>query len=112
MINESSKIAQFYSEWQAMVAIIFGMILQYRLGEKKGREIALTIGISTIFVALYVVPVIIESLNLNPASKWANAIYGLSAIISVEILVLIVKALPKAAQNRVNRFFGVDDEQN
>jgi len=108
MINETSKAAQFYYEWQAMVAVLFGMILQFAMGDKRGAKIAITIALSSIFVALFIVPAIIEVIGLNPIGKIAVAMYALSAILSVEMLAVLINVLPKALQIRTKRFLGVE----
>lgn len=110
MINETHKALQFYSEWQAMVAVILGMILQFALGDKRGTKIAFVIGLSSVFVALFIVPAIIEVVGLNPAGKIAIALYALSAIVSVEMLAIMIRILPEAMRIRTKRFLGVEND--
>lgn len=110
MIHEASKAAQYYHEWQAMAAVIFGMILQFALGDKRGAKIAFIIAMSSIFVALFIVPAIIEVVGLNPAGKVAVALYALSAIMSVELLAMFIKLLPEALRVRTKRYLGVQND--
>lgn len=110
MINETSKAMQFYAEWQAMVAVLFGMILQFALGDKRGTKIAFIIGLSSVFVALFIVPAVIEIAGLNPAGKVAIALYALSAILSVELMAVLIKLLPEAMRIRTKRFLGVEND--
>lgn len=110
MTHEASKAAQFYQEWQAMAAVIFGMILQFALGDKRGAKIAFIIATSSIFVALFIVPAIIEVVGLNPAGRVAVALYALSAIMSVELLAMFIKLLPEAMRARTKRFLGVEND--
>lgn len=110
MINETHKALQFYYEWQAMVAVILGMILQFALGDKRGTKIAFVIGVSSIFVALFIVPAIIEVIGINPIGKVAVALYALSAIVSVEMLAIMIKILPEAMRIRTKRFLGVQND--
>lgn len=107
MIQEASRVAQFYQEWQEMAAVIFGMILQFALGDKRGAKIAFVIAMSSIFVAMFIVPAIIEVAGLDPAGKVAIALYALSAIMSVELLAMFIKLLPEALRVRTKKFLGV-----
>ena len=107
MINGVDKAMQVYNEIQGTVAVMLGLLLQYFLGDKKGAKIALTITMSTLFVALFITPAIIESLNIEQHSKIANAIYALSALVSVEFLAIIIKVLPEALRDRTKKFLGV-----
>lgn len=110
MINETNRALQFYSEWQAMVAVILGMILQFALGDRRGTKIAFIIGLSSVFVALFIVPAIIEIMGLNPTGKVAIALYALSAILSVELIATLIKLLPEALRIRTKRFLGVEND--
>lgn len=110
MMPEASNAARFYQEWQAMAAVIFGMILQFALGDKRGAKIAFIIAMSSIFVALFIVPAIIEVVGLNPAGKVAIALYALSAIMSVELLAMFIKLLPEALRVRTKRFLEVEND--
>jgi hypothetical protein len=110
MLNETNKALLFYTEWQVTVAVILGTILQFALGDRRGTKIAITIGLSSIFVALFIVPVIIEVIGLSPTSKWTAAIYGLSAIISVEMLAILIQLLPQAVRLRTKQFLGVQND--
>lgn len=112
MFNGTEKALQFYSEVQVTVAVIFGMFLQFFLGDRKGAKIAITVATSSIFVALFIVPAIIEITGLNPAGKVAIALYALSAIMSVEMLAVLLKILPEALRIRTKRFLGVEGAEN
>lgn len=93
-----------------MAAVIFGMILQFALGDKRGAKIAFIIATSSIFVALFIVPAIIEVVGLNPAGRVAVALYALSAIMSVELLAMFIKLLPEALRVRTKKFLGVEND--
>lgn len=109
-MQEVGKVTQFYQEWQAMAAVIFGMILQFALGNKRGAKIAIIIALSSIFVALFIVPAIIEVTGINPAGKVSIALYALSAIMSVELLAMFIKLLPEALRIRTKKFLGVQND--
>lgn len=109
MINGTDKIVQYYNEIQGVVAVILGLILQYFLGDARGAKIAFIITISTLFVALFIAPAIIEALSISPTSKLANAIYALSALVSVELLAIFIKFLPDAVRIKTEQYLGVRD---
>jgi len=109
MTNEASRVLQFYQEIQVTVAVLFGMFVQFFLGERKGLKVAFTVVVSSLFVALFIVPAIIEVANIKADSKLAIALYALSAVISIEMLSVILKVLPEAIRIRTKRFLGVED---
>lgn len=84
MIDNTSKVLEAYYSWQTLVAVIFGIMLQILLGEKKGRQLVITVGISSIFVALFIVPTVIDILGINPSGNYAITLYALSALVSVD----------------------------
>lgn len=109
VLNGTDKVMQYYNEIQGVAAVILGLLLQYFLGDGRGAKIALIITLSTLFVALFIAPAIIEALNINPASKLSNAIYALSALMSVEMLAIFIKVLPEAIRIRTEKYLGVKD---
>ena len=112
MTNDASRILQFYQEIQVTVAVLFGMFVQFFLGDRRGLKVAFTVVISSLFVALFIVPAIIEVAGLKPDSKVAIAFYALSAVISIEMLAVILKVLPEAIRIRTKRFLGVEGVEN
>lgn len=109
MTNEASRVLQFYQEIQVTVAVLFGMFVQFFLGDKRGFKVAFTVVISSLFVALFIVPAIIEVAGLEVYPKVCIAFYALSAVISIEMLSVILKVLPEAIRIRTKRFLGVED---
>lgn len=109
MLGDTTPV-QFSNEIKITSGVVFGLILQYFLGDKRGFRVLVTIAASSIFVALFIVPAAIEIFNINPSSKFAIAMYALSAFVSVEILVLLIKYLPKAISDRITRALGVQDD--
>lgn len=109
-MNETEKVLKVYSEVQGLVAVMLGLLLQYFLGDKRGAKIALVITLSTLFVALFIAPAIVETLGINPVSKIANAIYALSALMSVEIIAFCIRVLPEAVRVKAEKYLGVRDE--
>lgn len=110
MIHGTDKAIQFYGEIQAIVAVLLGLMLQYFMGEKRGGKIAFTITLSTLFVALFITPAVIEVLGLDADGKIAIAMYALSAIMSVEMLAVFITVLPSAMRIRTKRFLGVEND--
>lgn len=110
MIHGADKVVQFYNEIQTTFAVLMGMALQFALGDHRGFKIAITIALSSVFVALFIVPAIVELMEINPAGKVAIAMYALSAIMSVEMLAIIIKVMPKALRIRTKRFLGVEND--
>lgn len=110
MIEQSRTALQFYYDWQQAVAVILGMILQFAIGDKRGAKMVLVITLSSVFIALFIVPAGLESMNIDQSSKMANAAYALSALISVEIIALFIKVLPRAASAKLKRFLEVSED--
>ena len=113
MINNTLKeVSDFYSHTQALFAIIFGLVFQYFLGDKRGLRIAIVMTASTLFVALFIAPAIVEILtmfaHIDPSGKVAISIYALSSIVSVELMAIIITAMPKAFGAKLKKMLGVD----
>lgn len=110
-------IMQFYQEVQALFAIIFGMTVQFIFGDKKTFRMFVLIAVSSIFVAMYIVPSLIDLLTLltkhtiEHDSKFAITLYALSSLLSMEILAFIMKIMPKATRVRLAKFLGVDNDK-
>ena len=109
MLNGTDRAIQYYNEIQGVAAVILGLLLQYFMGDGRGAKIALIITLSTLFVALFIAPAIIEALGIDPTSKLSNAIYALSALMSVEMLAIFIKVLPEAIRIRTEKYLGVKD---
>ena len=110
MTGGTEKVLQYYNEVQQMVAVLFGMFLQFFLGDRRGFKMIVTIAASAIFVSLFIMPAIIEILNIEPTSKVANALFALSAIMSVELLAIIITIAPKAIRAKMTAFLGVRND--
>jgi hypothetical protein len=114
MTSGAEKAIEAYNQIQGLVAVIMGLLLQYFLGDKKGARIAIIITTSTLFVALFIAPAIIEIIsifvNINPAGKIAIAIYALSALMSMELLAILITVLPSAIGIKIKKLLGVENE--
>ena len=116
------KAAQFMMDWQILSGVLLGMVLQFAMGDKRTAKVALLIALSSIFAAWFIVPALIEGVNLSvrhfhgaaevipPDGKIAKALYALSALISVELLAFTLRVLPIAIRVRTKRFLGVDHD--
>lgn len=108
-----SKVAQMYHEVQTIFAIIFGMFLQFFFGENRTLRIGILIFTSSVFVAMYIVPLFIVFLNsvlsmgIKPDDKVAIAMYALSSLLSMEILAMTIKIMPDAIKTKFTKFLGV-----
>lgn len=110
-------IVQFYNEVQAIFAILFGMVVQFIFVENKSFRMVMLIIVSSVFVALYLVPSLIDLITLitkhkiEHDSKFAITLYALSSLLSMEILAFIMKIMPKAARVKMAIFLGVDNDK-
>lgn len=92
---------------QTNLLLIFGMILQILMGEKQGAKLIITVVIATLFVGWFITPALIEISHVDPDSKIAQMMLAMSALISVEIIAVIITIAPKAVAERVRAFLGV-----
>lgn len=112
-----SKVVQMYHEIQTIFAIVFGMCLQFVFGEKRTVKVGILIFSSSVFVAMYIVPLFIEllnnvaSINIKGDSKTAIAMYALSSLLSMEILAMTISFLPDALKIKVTKFLGVMNDK-
>jgi hypothetical protein len=79
------------------------------MGGKSGFRLVTTVVIATLFVGWYITPALIEISNINPDSKTASAIMAMSALISVEIIAVLLAVLPTAVAKKAKSFLGVQD---
>lgn len=109
-----SAIATAYNELQAIFAVIFGMFIQFVFGDTKTWRIVFLIIISSVFVAMYIVPMVLHVINLSfnlelaGDSKIAVAMYAVSSLISMEILAIFIKFLPNTISKKITKYLGVD----
>lgn len=99
---------------------MIGMFIQYWFGKVKNRRVVVTIALSTLVVAMYFVPMLIEILNMvigkmfqlkiEADSKIVISLYAFSTIISVDILSMTINILPEGMKKQAKKYLGVDDE--
>jgi hypothetical protein len=109
MVDPTHKLLVYFNEIQGMVAVIFGMFLQFFLGDQRGFKMAITIATSSIFVALFIMPAVLEILKIEQTGKVAVAMYALSAIVSVEIIAVFLTVVPRALRTKLVSFLGIKD---
>ncbi len=115
---EITKVVQMYHEIQTLFAIIFGMCLQFVFGEQRTVKVGILIFSSSVFVAMYLVPVFIEllngfeSINIKGDSKIAITMYALSSLLSMEILAMTIKFLPATISTKVTKYLGVTNDKS
>ncbi len=106
------KTIQVFNEVQMVVAVLFGMLVQFFLGETKTWRVAFTIIISSVFVAMYIVSPLIEILGISNESRKAIALYALSSLISTEMIVILIVVTPKAFRQKLVKYLGIKDDGN
>lgn len=109
MYETLAKANGFFTDVQVMSAVIFGMFVQFFLGSPKNLKIAITVVLSSLFLALFIMPAVIETVGLNPDSKLAISLYALSAVMSIELLAILLKVLPAAISTKAKQYLGVED---
>ena len=89
---------------KSIVAVISGTTLQYLFGEKRGIKVFLFLLLSSAFFAVYVVLPIIEFMELGDSPSQQAPFLALSALISVELISIVIKFLPSVAKKRLTIF--------
>jgi len=107
MHSKLHELSEAIHESQIMTAIIFGMFLQFFLGNNKTAKIAVTIIASSVFVAMYVVAPVVEILGISEDSKIAVALYALSSLISMEALAILLTLMPMAFKEKLSKYLEV-----
>lgn len=98
------------SEVQITIAVIFGMLLQFFLGNKKTARFAVMVIGSSVFVSLYFIPPLVAMLHITPDSPLVNTLYALSSLLSIEFMSIVVAILPRVMRKKVLKFLGVEDD--
>ncbi len=107
MFDIFGKASVWINESQVMVAVIFGAFVQFFFGKTKNAKVAVTVVVSSIFVALYIVPPIVELLRIASDGSWAITLYALSSVVSIEILSMVIAILPLAMRERVEEYLQI-----
>ena len=111
MLNEVMiKAAHWYHDTQVAVAVLLGAIVQVAIGKNKNTRLILSVALSSVFIALYVVAPVVEYFEMDSNSIYAIALYALSSLLSLEIIGILQSALPRGIKKRLNNFIGVKDD--
>jgi len=105
----TEKFIEFSYSSQVELAVIFGMFFQFFLAPKKTWKIALTIIMSSFFIAIYLIPLIIDALMMNPMGVGAKALYAFSALLSMELLSILIVLLPKGFSIKLKKLLEIKD---
>ena len=95
---------------EIMTAIVFGAFMQFIFGDNRSIKVGVTIILSSIFVAVYIVaPFVIPWLDISDEQIKAG-IYATSSLISVELMAILIAILPTAAKDKAIKYFGVKND--
>ena len=122
MMDIIDKISTFLQQTQILWAVLLGMWIQFWFDDKKNTKLFLSITVASIFVSLYIVPALLDIINaittrlfsfeVGPSSNIAIMIYASSSLISMELLAILIKVLPKGAERKFMDYLGVIDGDN
>ena len=107
MIELWFKTQLWMNDLQALVAVIFGMVLQFFIGVGKTWKVAAMIIGASLFFAMFVIPAILEIAHIPSDSKIAYCLFALSSVMSIELLAIFIKSLPAMARDKFASFLGV-----
>ena len=96
------------------IALIVGTWLQFWFAVNKSFKLFVMIVVSTAFVAFTVLSPILDIMKVPHDSPIRVLVYSLSALISVEIINLIITLLPKAVKKRIKEklnLVGVENDK-
>lgn len=105
-----NDLVSFANSTQMEMAVIFGMMFQFFLAPRKTWRIALTIVMSSFFIALYVIPVIIDAFGFAHDGNIAKLLYAISALMSMELLAIIIVVLPTGVSLKLKSVLGIKEE--
>ena len=109
MDNIYNKFLSIAYSSQVELAIVFSMFFQFFLTPKKNLKIFLTIVFSTIFMSIMVVPVAVDALELTGNAE--RLIYGFTALLSMELLAMLIVILPKGAKKTLKIWLEIEDDK-
>lgn len=104
------KVLHVFNEVQMTVAVLFGMFMQFFLGETKTWRVACYIMCSSLFVAWYIVFPIVELMDIEQSGRIAVAMGAISSLISTEIIAILIKVAPKAFRQKLVKYLGLKDD--
>lgn len=111
------RVIDVFMQLQTTTAVIFGMCVQFMFGEDKTLKVFTLIASSSLFLAFYIMPMFIKWLNkfpgidIIPGDDFYNGLYALSALLSMELLALLINILPQAVSRKLKSILGVKNAQ-
>ena len=112
-LSKNSGYIEFYGvnlfEIKVCVAVLSGAVLQYLYGTGRGVAVLLTILASTIFMAVFIIEPSLDYMEVPKFSSIRILVFSLTALISVELISLIIKVLPLSAKKKTLLVLGVDE---
>jgi len=105
------KIVNLATDIQATIAILFGMVIQFFLGDSRTAKTAITVILTSFFVALYIVrPILLHFDVYQNYAYIAPPAYALSTVISLQILAILMRILPSVLSKKMEILLGVQDD--
>lgn len=102
------KLIQVANSWQSETAIIFGMVLQFFLSPVKNVTIFITILMSSVFIAIYLISPFMDIMEITNKSIRESAL-AFSSLLSMSLLSIIINIAPKGFASILRRKLGIND---
>ena len=91
-----------------IAAMLSGVILQYLFAIRTGIRFAVVIILATFFLIESAILPILDHLHLDKESPLRIIAIGFSALLSVEIIAMLIKIVPSAMKDRIITVIGGD----
>ena len=96
-------------DYKVASALTIGAWLQYWFAVNKSFKLYALIAVSTVFVAFAILKPIMDFTEVPFESPIRILVYSLTALISVEIISIIIKLLPSAISKKFKDKFNLPD---
>jgi len=103
----TNSMFKFYNDFQEFIAVTIGSLIQLLFAPTISYRLVITIIISSIAVALYIVKPLCHYLKIENPDVQAG-FYAMSSIISVAIIRLIIHSLPSMLKLKAISALGID----
>ena len=98
-------------EIKSFLGVLSGGLLQYSFSKNKGYRVLLIITLSSIFMSLFILDPILTTSGVSESSPIRVVAFSCSALISVELINIIIRVLPKAATARLGEILGIKENE-
>jgi len=102
-----NSMFKFYSDFQEFIAVTIGSLIQLLFAPTISYRLVITIIISSVAVALYIVKPLCHYLKIENVDVQAG-FYAMSSIISVALIRLIIHSLPSMLKLKAISALGID----